>query len=320
MRLKEEGPSPAEWDFEKVPDGELVACCHWEYARESAFIRQMRQRCWKDQQAGENRDQSLHADLQKVQSIGYPAHCFLHGFFCPPDGVLPDAPPLSPGEVHRLTGAFPKPWQRLTKEERQYRAFVPPRGIVDHVRIVPFERGLCLDAQDIVKTVKSLRWSRDQDNALARRQNPKLSEEALARMGKLQFADIQPSVIYASGTENTLVQICWGLFTNEDIIQAFRAWVKANRPEDVPGPTDNKGRNKARDWRVALERLAMMRLLHRFRLRDLCMACPEGWRLYCKREWYKERKRAGAMFHRLFPFLLTEETPLSWPTKGGRGK
>ena len=74
-----------DWDFDKVPDGELVACCYWEYARESAFIRDVRQRCWKDEQPEGKRDERLHTDLQKVQSIGYHAHCFLHGFFCPPE-------------------------------------------------------------------------------------------------------------------------------------------------------------------------------------------------------------------------------------------
>jgi len=28
-----------DWNFAAVPDAELVACCYWEYARESAFIR-----------------------------------------------------------------------------------------------------------------------------------------------------------------------------------------------------------------------------------------------------------------------------------------
>jgi hypothetical protein len=233
--------------------------------------------------------------------------------------VLPDAPPLSPGEVHRLTGAFPKPWQLLTKEERQFRAYVPPRGIIDHVKLLPFGRALFFEVEDIVEMVTTQRALRNETNALVRRQNPKLSEEALSRLGKLQWPDIQPSVIYASGTENTVVHISWGIFTNEEIVQEFRAWVKANRPKDLPGP-DGKGRNKARDWRVALERLAMMRLLHRFRRREIAARIPEAWKLYGKREWYKERKRAGAMFHRLFPFLPTEETPLSWPTKGGRGK
>ena len=36
-------PEPAsltkfDWNFDAVPDNELVACCYWEYARESAFI------------------------------------------------------------------------------------------------------------------------------------------------------------------------------------------------------------------------------------------------------------------------------------------
>ena len=167
--MKKEVLSPNDWNFDNVPDNELVACCYWEYARESAFIRELRKRCNECQQSGESDEQLLHADLQKVQSIGYPANFFLRGFFCPPDGVLPDAPPLKPGEVHRATGSFPKPWQLLTKEERKYRAFVPPRGIVDFVQIVPFQRGLFLDAKDIVEMVKSRRWQRDLANEQARR-------------------------------------------------------------------------------------------------------------------------------------------------------
>ena len=31
--------SPLDWNFDNVPENELVACCYWEYARESAFIR-----------------------------------------------------------------------------------------------------------------------------------------------------------------------------------------------------------------------------------------------------------------------------------------
>src|ERR1035437_4203490 len=112
----------------------------------SEFLRELRKRCQKCQQSAGVDEALLHADLQKVQSIGYPANFFLHGFFCPPDGVLPDAPPLKLGEVHRLTGSFPKPWQLLTKEEREYRAFIPPHGIVDFVQIVPFQRGIFLDA------------------------------------------------------------------------------------------------------------------------------------------------------------------------------
>jgi len=316
-----------EWDFAAVPDNELLACCYWEYARESAFICGLRQRCWeywqplylKGQWWNEPEDKQLHADLQMAQSIGYPAEVFLSGICCPPDGVLPDSPPLKSGEVHRLTGSFPKPWQLLTPQERKYRSHVPPRGLVDFVQMVPFERGNFLDARDIVQTVTAQRRDRDEANELARRANPRMTDEALMRLGKLQFPDIQPSVIYASGTEHTVVQISWGLFTNEEIIQSFRKWVKANRPEDIRKP-DGKGRNKARDWRVALERLGITRLLHRLRRREMEVKCPEAWKLYGKSECYKERKRAGEMFRRLFPFLSKSERPLSWPTKGGRSR
>jgi hypothetical protein len=265
-----------DWNFDLVPGDELMACCYWEYARESAFICGLRQRCWEHWKPrlkrrkwwNEPEDRKTHQDIQKVQSIGAVAYIFLHGFCCPPDGVLPDALPLKPGEVYRLTGSFPKPWQLLTAQERKYRSHVPPRGLVDFVQLVPFERGISLDAGDIVKKIAQQRRLCAHESAAARQQHPNLTDEALVRNGIIKYPDTRPSVTYASGAEHTVVQINWGSFTNEEIIQSFRQWVKANRPEDIPAP-DGKGRNKARDWRVALERLAIMRLLHEFRLRDL---------------------------------------------------
>jgi hypothetical protein len=71
---------------------------------------------------------------------------------------------------------------------------------------------------------------------------------------------------------------------------------------------------------LALERLGMMRLLHHFSKGELEEKSPKAWQLYRKREWYKERKRADEMFHRLFPFLASSERPLNWPTRGGHSK
>jgi hypothetical protein len=115
-----------------------------------------------------------------------------------------------------------------------------------------------------------------------------------------------------------VVEICWRIFTNEEIVQSFRKWVKENRPKDISGPND-KG-HKARDWRVALERLGMMRLLHIYPLSEMEAGCAEGWKLYRRREWYKERRRAGELFRALFPFLSKTDRPLSWATKGGRSR
>ena len=129
---------------------------------------------------------------------------------------------------------------------------------------------------------------------------------------------IRPRTHWGVG-ETLMVDIAWECFTDDQIVNYFRKWVKLARPRELPKP-DGKGRNKARDWRVALERLGMMRLLHHFRRRDLASACPLGWRLYGKREWYKERKRALGTFRRFFPFVSQKERPISWLTKGGRSK
>jgi hypothetical protein len=62
--------SPLEWNFEQVPDGELVACCYWEYARESAFIRDtLREyRDWFLAGGKWNEDTTkLMANLEKIQ-------------------------------------------------------------------------------------------------------------------------------------------------------------------------------------------------------------------------------------------------------------
>ena len=152
-----------EWNFDGVPDNELVACCYWEYARESKFIRELRKRSWdhwrplyqKDRWWNEPKDPRLYENLEKAQSIGYPSEVFIRGISCPPDGVLPDAPPLKPGEVYAVTGSFPKPWQALTTEERHYRSHIGTD--VERIPLVPFERGISLDAKDILDWVKTQR-------------------------------------------------------------------------------------------------------------------------------------------------------------------
>lgn len=279
-----------------------------------------------EQQAAGDRDEKLHKDLQRVQSIGHPAWMFLHGFFCPPDGVLSDALPLRPGEVHRLTGSFPKPWQMLTKEEREYRAYVPPRGVIDCHEFVPLRRGHSLDAKDIVRTVTQQQRLAEAEREQVRREHPNWCEDALQQWGKLRYPDIRASVVYTSGTEKTVVEINWGIFTNDEIVQEFRKWVKANRPQGVPKP-DNKG-HKPGDWRAHLTRLATMRLLSRYTPKEIIgtkRATPSvecqpihsakqfaGRKWGDSTKWYDARREAGKLFHSLFPFLPKDEKPLSW--------
>ncbi len=315
--------SQLDWNFDNVPDNELVACCYWEYARESAFICGVRQRCldpkWKDMVNSQLWEYCGY-DIEKIQSIGYESEVFLRGFFCPPDDVLPDAPPLKPGEVYQTTGSFPKPWQALAVEERRYRSHIGTD--VERIPLVPFKRGISLDAQDIRDWAKTQGAKAEAEREKVWREHPKLNEETLLRLGKLKFPEIKPSVFWAGGKEVTVVAIDWGSFTNDEIVNYFRRWVKINRPHRYPVPS-RKG-HKPKDWRANLTRLAVMRLLARFTPLEIVdprrNGFPAVWetKQFAGRKWsdvtkwHDARREAGKLFQSLFPFLPPNEKPLSW--------
>jgi hypothetical protein len=324
--MKMEALSRIEWNFDNVPDNELVACCYWEYARESAFIRELRKRSWecwrplytKCEGLSLQEEQRLHQDLQKAQSIGYASGVFIRGISCPPDDVLPDAPPLKPGEVHQVTGSFPRPWQALTAAERRYRSQIGTD--VERIPLVPFSRGISLDAQDIRNWTKTQGAKAESEREQIRRENPKLNEETLLRLGKLKFPEIKPSLYWAGGREVTVVAIDWGSFTNDEIVNYFRRWVRANRPQQYPVPS-RKG-HKPGDWRANLTRLAVMRLLSLFSALQIVRrdSFPAVWetRQFSGRKWgdftkwRDARREAGKLFLKLFPFLSKDEKPISW--------
>jgi hypothetical protein len=306
--------SEYDWNFAAVPDEELVACCLWEYARESSFIRDVRQRCIQSGRAGGHRDERLSADLGKLHSIGPAMEVLARGFYFAPD----DPHRIDMQRNASVTNSFPDTWQSLPDDERDFRVRVLLGA--GWIPGVPFERADWLDAKDIAEQAEA-RWQEVfSEYDRVRREYPEASEVQLTAQGKLQpFTGIPVSILREEGKEVTVVAINWASFTNDKIAKHFRKWLKTNRPKELR-LRDGKGRNKDRDWRVALERLGMMRLLHRLRRREIAAKCPVAWKLYGKREWYKERKRAGEMFRRLFPFLAKSERPLGWQTQSGHSK
>ncbi len=278
----------ANWNFDPVADDELIACCYWEYARESEFILDVKRRCLDPQcQQLPNAELTsfVGADIERIQTLGQPADVFLRGFFfdwdAPKKPKHPQAPPI--------TGSFPIPWQMLSPKERRQRSRISTDR--ESIPLRPFDRAYPFFAGWIAEHVESRR--------------------------KVTGKPVHPSLCTPSG-EVGVFTINWAAFTNEELCDGFQRWLTPNRPTQQPAP-DGRGR-KTRDWRVALERLAMMRLLHHFRLRDLPVKASAAGRLYQKREWYKERKRAGEMFHQLFAFLPVTDQPVSWRTKGGRSR
>ena len=135
-----------EWNFEKVPDDELVACCYWEYARESAFILDVKRRCI-DSQCQRMMNSEVWSywgkDLERIQSIGYPAGVFLRGFTIGPGfdcrSQNADAANCRSSDAPPAGGLFPRPWQSLCKEERKGRSRIGSDRTM--IPLVPFGRG-----------------------------------------------------------------------------------------------------------------------------------------------------------------------------------
>jgi hypothetical protein len=318
-----------DWDFSDVPFDELVGCCYWEYARESTFIRDTLQHYrewWAEGGKQDKVSDELFARTDRIQSGGSGAEMLLHGCAFKrgivwqsidqerEDYRRPDAPPI--------TGSFPDAWQLLSHAERGYRARLAAYG-TGRLVPAPIEKGGWHEAEDIAKYCRS-KWN----TVLSafhelQRQNPGKSEIQLRDEGKLApYEEIAPSLFWESGREVTVVRIAWANYTNDELVQAFRQWVKKHRPKQLPVPS-NQG-HKPGDVRALLTRLAVMRLLSRFKVshilnprRDARFVIWEtkqfaGRKWHDATKWYDARREAGQVFRRLFPFLPPTEKPLSW--------
>ncbi len=300
-----------EWNFSdsaRVPDEELVACCHWEYARESAFIRDVVQNL-KDVDQGKGSRKPLDAanrDLTRFYSIGTPAHLVYHP-------------------------KFPKPWQSLFKKERARLTanFKPEIPVPEKIPAFQITGNYSIASQlfNEAKRVHEARQAMWRRLSEIDRGAANLKEAADLRK---QLAAPLPSQIVCGGggVGSFIAQMNWQDFTDNEIVAAFKRWIVGiKRPI---GQRNKKG-HKLNDWRVMLDRLAIMRLLHHATLNEMPEKFPDAWKRYGERkavtenqkdyggvDWYRESKNAKRDFHRLFPFLPKSELPSSWRTKGGR--
>ena len=117
-----------------------------------------------------------------------------------------------------------------------------------------------------------------------------------------------------------LIQIHWGDFTDKEIVDYLRVWIKASRPDGI-GRHSEKGRGPA-DLRVRLEWLGIMRLLSRFPHKEAMRRAEQAGRFLGASEldWRKKKSAALACFHELFHFLPDDEKPLSAIPFRGRAK
>jgi hypothetical protein len=81
----------------------------------------------------------------------------------------------------------------------------------------------------------------------------------------------------------------------------------------------NKRGKKDRDRRVKLERLAIMRLLHYYTPSEIRHNLPKAWQLYESRKWFDDRRRALKDF-RAYTMRSDSQSlyPKNWTTKAYR--
>lgn len=288
--------SAMDWNFDAVLDGELVACCHWEYARESAFLREFKKQ-WDSWDGSDRCPDEVAKGINRIEQASPQAFVRLEALLACP--------------------SFPSAWQTLAQRERDSLVHV------DMVLPPPFERnGSVTEAERLLEEARErVREFRAAEEKV-HQEYPGYGEGTLRRMRKWPEFDQRCSILWDDGTESTIIQIGWEHYTNEQIIKAFRNWVKANRPEKIRPPS-GKG-HKPKDWRANLTRLAVMRLLAQFTPLAIIDPRRNGFPAVWKTKqfagrkwgdptkWHDARREAGLLFHRLFPFLSKAEMPVSW--------
>ncbi len=276
-----------DWNFDNVPDDELLACCYWEYARESARIRAFCSPTDSDffpapEMYLEIRRPDGSAFMKARRSLINPARMRFA------ENLRTYALPvrLTLQRVRTTSDPLEKAWLKLSPSLRLevVQELQPYFAEKPALTYLPFNR--CSDMRDIGLAGENYRCA-------------KLNME--------------------TGIEWFRAEIDWGDFTDKQIVAAFRTWVSENRPQGL-GRGNEKGKRKRKGLLSQLAWLGMMRLMNAYPYTSMATCCSEAAIFYGKTNWPRARKKAGRIFRELFFFLPKSDKPIHWGTAGGRGR
>lgn len=250
------GFTEADWNFLRVPDDELVVCCVWEYARESASIRDA-VKIAKTAFANQRRKSAPEtAERQAFREAANRAYRLLYqtGYELQFWVSLP----------------FPKPW-RLVNEAQRKKWAPPCAKISTPVIFPPFQvTGGPRVASTLYDEAKkasearmalSLRLSQI-DSGVA---HLKEADELRKRLSKLDQHPTPVVVRGEGGVDSFIAQVNWHEFSKRDIKECFGRWVDAY---SCPVAKPSERGHKEVDWRARLERLGLLRLRRHFTFGD----------------------------------------------------
>lgn len=313
------GPdSPLNWDFDRVPDSEIIACCLWEYARESPTIHLKADLHWCHVRHIVHRQEyEQHPALRvehdedaarieaRAKREGFDYDRFFDEFW------KTDFPLMAIYDsVTRYVRDGASAWQELPRKVRvQLSKQVTTSSVLQPLTLATvgeLEELWTKNSEDLMKVRSRVREANDdsEDAALWRDTEP-----------------VEPFSTQGDGLTRGItaaLTIDFSRFTDREVIEAFIPWLAKTRPRRWKRPrrvfpgARQKGR-KSIEYRVALERLGLMRLLHWHRPAELRKEMPEAWKAICRKEQYfrREIREASKFFRRLFPFVPKSERPQS---------
>lgn len=305
---------PVEWNFDEIPDDELEICVQWEYARESAHIRDFREHCRKNVTpkggiCSSKVYESIRRDIAKFKTKPpRVAYLFQEGY----------ASLMDRNTKRTIISPFPEPWQSLSADMRRALLDQATQPIVSKEVLPPFNWSPLWDARMLLEECVekcSNPTTKDILDWVMKFEKPPLNDNNSSWRERPRSE--RPAKMYEGGFERLVVEIDWGRYTNEEITASFNAWLKKNRPANVE-PPDDRGKNKLRDLRAALKYLGIMRAL------NVCTFAsprfPQPFRNAGEKSCYRDRKKANAKFRELFPFLNNKTKPIHWETRTARAK
>ena len=293
-----QGPLPEnDWNFDAVPANEIIACCVWEYARESQTL--------YAGMASTLRRQGKSIVIETTRAARASRRRLL------------DLPSDQRAPLHSVLTAFNgRPWLTLAPPDRSLCAQLFPREVTP-LRPASLEEAQALLAanrtisKEAIEKLQSLGALPARPTRQAIKRGPIHAVEPLPLAGL--FEPPSPPGDWRAGCSAIALTVDFAHYNDHELATAFERLLGQMRPRRLAQPkrdrlfTRAKG-NQLNRWRVAVERLAVARLVGHYgtdpaKFPALAIKLHQG-RIYDRRE--RELRLADQFFCKLFPSLKGE--------------
>jgi len=297
--------SAEEWDFSNIDASELRAALLWEIRRECADVRQIVAdvKPWLDRKLS---NRNVRSASKRAGANRWPANAP----FTEAEKAFLRAWTVFDSFIPHHEFLFLHKWNRQQKRAEHDRWLVKQlRPLVEKYSI-PW---LCLAQGERHRLCAIL-----EENRTSNVVHVGSWWDAVGHFDRRKIDPGVPLKFSYSDYTSVLLTINWRL-SKKRILAAIKKILDECEPEGIKHWSGRGKKN--RDLLIALERLGMMRLLHRYTLAEVRLKVPEAWKLYETRKWYDERRRALRDFRAGSSYSESEKFfPISWQTKAQRSR